>query len=198
MENFFEYKPTVVGVIIDLNDFINLDRVKKALIGLAQTFTAVTEDKLFVYRGVNALELRRWVGESVADVAGYAEKDWVNPCFAITQTVFALSVIDPEYSNKHIFYFTDRGTVHRPSQVRQAMAAEQSLHSGCQFHIINMGRHSESLAETVSSHPRADYGCFGRDVTTELLLGLTHAKDIEPQQQQPSETAPDQMDPLEG
>ncbi len=167
--------PKVIGVVLDLSHYANLAAAKKALVGLAQTLKAATEDKLYVYRpGVKTLN--RWVSESVADVANHTGGR-LNPGVAIKHTLCVLGVCDPVYNAKHVFYVTDGGTEHRASQVARAAAR-----SDCPFHVLNMGVHDEGLS-SFASYTRGP-------ITAELLEGLVNGF-IEP-------GTADQLEPDQG
>lgn len=175
--DFFDFKPTILGFVLDIKNFISLERVKQAMIAFSMTLESATEDKLYVYRpGVTSIN--RWIASSVADIVGYKSPADLDPEAAITHTLITLSVEDPE-NNKHIFYITDRKTESRHRRVERAINLDVTLGTGCKIWLIDLGAKEDPLlTEASHNHPGACYLNPGIDyVNSEFFKELIYAQD---------------------
>jgi hypothetical protein len=175
LENLF-YTPSLLGFVFDIGDFFTLEHLKKIIISFVQGLDAETENKVYIYRP-EILELNRWLSESIVDIAKYQEDRRIDPEKSLVQTIKVLG-IDDENANKHVLYFTDRGSNSRHRRVSRALNLDSTLNAGCHFWLIEMGTKPDVLLQASSlSHPRTSYHLFGHgDITPQTLKEMVYAE----------------------
>jgi hypothetical protein len=134
MEDFFEQEPRVVGVILELKQkhgsmFI-LPKIKNSLMEFAKTLKFSTEDKVYVYSPAFT-EMRKWMGECVADIANYSQCK-IDPRLAIETTIDVL--IGQPY-NKTILYITDHSDTLTESAIMRGLRRDRWKE--CSFRFLD-------------------------------------------------------------
>lgn len=156
--------------MFDLADYVHLGRVKTAAIDLARGLESSTDDKVYLY-AAGKTGLARWLGEVVAEIASFGDMAPIDPEDGLMSAAVALSALDRESYDKHVYYVTDRFRRAQVGRVRRALEFELRHETGCSFGLVGVGRGcSPALSEAASSHPRCSYRHVALDGLTSTTL----------------------------
>ncbi len=135
--------PIALGIIFDIGDHFVLQELKRVIIAIIKKFESATEDKVYLYKA-DQCKLNRWIGESVAEIASFNDLSPINPEYALTQTIYAMMVLE---QSKHIFYISDRFQSSGTRRIKRALKIE----SDCIFTLIAVGKELPALEEAAES-----------------------------------------------
>jgi hypothetical protein len=157
MEEFFDYIPKAIGVVIDIGERSKLVLAKDALIQFVGEFKTDTEDKVYIYDPKH-IDLPRWLSEAVGNVSNYKEKVGFTLDVGIKQAITAISQVSNDME-RHIFYVTDRCYPSQNWKLEEGLKLDRRYQLSCNFVVLTFNEECwKSLGTLYESYPNVQMG----------------------------------------
>lgn len=143
-DDFFNYSPVAVGVVIDVDKPFVLRAVKSALVDYIHGLESITEDKVILYGRHKGGQLPKMLGETVSDISIYKQPAWFAVEEGLSQSLRAISQVDDGYS-RTVLYFTDRMTESQARRLKRTVDLSATHYSGTKFVVVDLGSGNKEL-----------------------------------------------------
>lgn len=166
-DDFFAYRPLILGMVFDLDRSQALGPLKAATIAVARALEADTEDKVYLY-DPRRPAFDRLLGASIANIANWTRPE-AHPAVALAHTLGLVARASPE-DRRIVLYATDRPDPGLAGVVHGTCLRIASRRLALRFAVLGVGSVSPSLRERMEPYPFARYHGLGvADLTRDTL-----------------------------